>query len=176
MKTNTRIAQQIYPRAQLLGLHLSVRAERKPLQEGQHDGNQTSNSDNHVLLLLISLFIPFIHTYNEAASDAEELSLMENGESTNRSRHTTLVNELLSDSFIIIFKNIIIHVCNTYSVSKLLILVISILVHSTSSLKITRLVGSGYHVLLETLCPIPIVSFLLHIQVIPQSFCTLFCF
>ena len=90
--TNTRIAQQIYPRAQLLGLHLAVRAERKPLQEGQHDGDQTSNSNNHVLLLLINPFTSFNHTYNEIAGDAEELSLVENGESTNRSRHTTLSN------------------------------------------------------------------------------------
>ena len=83
---------------------------------------------------------------------------MENGESTNRSRHTTLVNELLSDSFIIIFKNIIIHVCNTYSVSKLLILVVSVFVHSTSSLEVTRLARSSNDFLLERLTTIPLDS------------------
>ena len=59
----------------------------------------------------------------------------------------TIFQNMISNNSII---NII-HSYNTYSVSKLLILVVSILVHSTSSLKVTRLAGSSNNFLLERL-------------------------
>ena len=74
---------------------------------------------------------------------------MENGESTNRGRHTTLLIRPISFHFKIC-QSINQSITIPYSMSKLLILVVSVLVHSTSSLKITRLAGSGSGILLKT--------------------------